>query len=344
MTQTMVSTSIHLRLSVGIDIGNQSYDASLGQEQADRGINLGKTQSFSNESHAYPELIRWVKSQGVSAKDCLFVMEATGVYYEGLALWLVEQGYEVSVLLPNTVVAFAKSWNQKSKNDQIDAQTLARMGCERKLIRWKPAPPAYKALKQMTRHRQKLTHQRTMLKNQLHAAKKEAPSSEAVITSLKQMIDFFTQQIKDIEKGIQALMDENEQMKKDYDYIRSIPSIGPVAAATILAETQGFYLFRNAKQLVSYAGYDVVQRQSGSSLNDLEKISKKGNGYIRRIMYMPSLTAPKYIPDFQRLYQRINEKNPQTKMKGSVALQRKLLVLAYHLVKNQETYDPKKHQ
>ncbi|MEZ4848095.1 MAG: transposase [Bacteroidia bacterium] len=76
--------------------------------------------------------------------------------------------------------------------------------------------------------------------------KKEAPSSEAVITSLKQMIDFFTQQIKDIEKGIQALMDENEQMKKDYDYIRSIPSIGPVAATTILAETQGFYHFRNA--------------------------------------------------------------------------------------------------
>ncbi|MEZ4848504.1 MAG: hypothetical protein R3B93_07780 [Bacteroidia bacterium] len=58
MRQTMVSTSVHLRLSVGIDIGNQSYDASLGQEQADRGINLGKTQSFSNETHAYPELIR----------------------------------------------------------------------------------------------------------------------------------------------------------------------------------------------------------------------------------------------------------------------------------------------
>ncbi|MEZ4852036.1 MAG: transposase [Bacteroidia bacterium] len=92
----------------------------------------------------------------------------------------------------------------------------------------------------------------------------------------------------------------------------------------LLAETEDFIIFAMPKQLVSYAtGYDVVQRQSGSSLNDLEKISKKGKySYIRRIMYMPSLTAPKYIPDFQRLYQRINEKNPQTKMKGSVALQK----------------------
>ena len=343
MTRTMVSSSLSLRLCVGIDIGNESYDAILGQEQADRRIDLGKPHSFANEPQAYPALIGWVKSQGVLPKDCLFVMEATGVYYEGLASWLVEHGYEVSVLLPNTVVAFAKSWNQKSKNDQIDAQTLARMGCERKLIRWKPAPPAYKALKQATRHRQKLTHQRTMLKNQLHAAKKEAPASEVVLTSLKEMIKFYSEQIKEMEKQIRTLIAANESMKKKYDYIRSIPSIGPVTAATILAETQGFYHFRNAKQVVSYAGYDVVQRQSGSSLKDQERISKKGNVYIRRIMYMPSLGAPKHIPDFQRLYQRINEKNPQTKMKGSVALQRKLLVLAYHLVKREEMYDPEKH-
>ncbi|MEZ4848505.1 MAG: hypothetical protein R3B93_07785 [Bacteroidia bacterium] len=101
----------------------------------------------------------------------------------------------------------------KSKNDQIDAQTLARMGCERKLIRWNPLPclqspqandPTSAKANSSAHHAQ----------NQLHAAKKEAPSSEAVITLLKQMIDFFTQQIKDIEKGIQALMDENEQMKK----------------------------------------------------------------------------------------------------------------------------------
>ncbi|MEZ4852037.1 MAG: hypothetical protein R3B93_26220 [Bacteroidia bacterium] len=158
-------------------------------------------------------MIRWVKSQGVSAKDCLFVMEATGVYYE-LALWLVEQGYSIGALT-QCGGRLCQELNQKSKNDQIDAQTLARMGCERKLIRWKPAPPCLQSPQANDPTSAKANSSaHHVLKNQLYAAKKEAPSSEAVITSLKQMIDFFTQQIKDIEKGIQALMDENEQMKK----------------------------------------------------------------------------------------------------------------------------------
>ena len=344
MTSSPGFPTVSLRQSVGIDIGSKEFFSCLGQEQFDRSVKLNSPVSFANTDLGFPALIQWVKDQGAQPKDCQFVMEATGVYYESLALWLVNHGYEVSVLLPNTVVAFARSLNQKTKNDPVDSRTLARMGCERNLDSWRPPLSQYKALKQLTRHRQKLTKQRAMAKNQLHAAKKEAPASEVVIESYESIITFFTGKIKEIDQQIKKLLEAHPQMKKDYNYVLSIPSIGPVVAGVLLAETQGFHAFRNHKQLVSYAGYDVIQRQSGSSINFQERISKKGNIHIRRILFFPSINVSRYIPDFNRMYQRINEKNPKTKMKGSVALQRKLLVLAYHLVKNQQEYDSEKHK
>ena len=254
MTRSVASPTVSLRQAVGIDIGSNEFFSCLGQEQSDRRVKLNSPSSFANTESGFAQLIQWLKDQGVQPEGCQFVMEATGVYYESLALWLVNQGYEVAVLLPNTVVAFAKSLNQKTKNDQVDSRTLARMGCERNLDAWRPAPSQYKALKQLTRHRQKLTKQRAMSKNQLHAAKKEAPASKVVIKSYEKIISFFSKQIKEIEQQIKELIEAHPQMKKDYNYVLSIPSIGPVVAGVILAETQGFHAFRNHKQLVSYAG------------------------------------------------------------------------------------------
>lgn len=333
-----------LRQTVGIDIASQSFEASLGWEQVQANPKFNPSKSFTNDLSGFEKFISWAKESQLDLTDSLFVIEATGVYYEALAFWLDEQDYRGAVLLPNTVVAFAKSLNKKSKNDQVDAQTLAHMGSERYLDLWKPAPKEYKELKQLTRHRQKLVHLRTMTKNQLHASKKEAPISDKVIDSHEEIITFFSKQIKQIQAPMDELIQSEPSLRKAYEHLLTIPTIGPAIGAVLLAETQGFQAFRNHKQLVSYAGYDVIQKQSGSSIHFQERMSKKGNVHIRRILFFPSINVSKYIPDFGRMYQKINEKNPQTKMKGSVALQRKLLVLAYHLVKREQSYDPAKHQ
>jgi len=337
---TLITSS--LRQSIGLDIANESFEAALGRERKGALPDLGKSQSFENLEAGFASLIQWTMGQGVDPKSCIFVMEATGVYYEALARWLHDQGYQVVVLLANTVVAFAKSLNVKTKNDQVDARVLAHLGCERHLDTWQPPLQEYKELKQLTRLRQRLVHQRSMLKNQLHASKKEVPSSAFVIASQEELILFYSQKIQQIEKHIHKLIQTHDQLKKKYEIICSIPGYGSATAATILAETQGFQAFRNQAQLVSYAGYDVIKRQSGTSIRSKSRISKKGNHWIRKSLFFPAITASKHIPAFQRLYQRINQKNPGIKMKGLVALQRKLLVLAFHLCKKQQVYDPQK--
>ena len=77
-----------------------------------------------------------------------------------------------------------------------------------------------------------------------------------------------------------------------------IKGIGITTAATIIAETDGFILIKNRSQLISYAGYDVIENQSGSSINGKTKISKKGNKYIRRALHFPALSAVKREPMF----------------------------------------------
>lgn len=84
--------------------------------------------------------------------------------------------------------------------------------------------------------------------------------------------------------------------------------ISYLSSATIIAETGGFLLFKNYKQLVSYAGYDVIENQSGQHVGKT-KISK-GNSRIRRILHMPSLTAiGKQDTTFNQLYRRVVERS-----------------------------------
>ena len=115
--------------------------------------------------------------------------------------------------------------------------------------------------------------------------------------------------------------------------------LGLLTFATVAAETGGFELFENQKQLVSYAGYDVIENQSGNHVGKT-RISKKGNTHIRRIMFMSAFNMVTYkVNPFHQLYDRIYERT-KIKMKGYVAIQRKLLCLIYALWKNDSPYDP----
>jgi transposase len=114
--------------------------------------------------------------------------------------------------------------------------------------------------------------------------------------------------------------------------------VGELTAAIVLGETNGFELIRSKKQLTSYAGLDIKEKQSGTSVKGKPRISKKGNRNLRKAMYLPSLSAVKHDENFKNMYARLVSKHGM-KMKGLVAVQRKLLELTYTLYKNKTSYD-----
>src|SRR5258708_31865976 len=108
----------------------------------------------------------------------------------------------------------------------------------------------------------------------------------------------------------------------------SITGIGLLTAASVIGETNGFDLIRNKRQLTSYAGLDVREKQSGTSVKGKPRISKKGNRHLRKSMHMPSLAAITHAPKFKAVFARLVSKHG-IKMKATVAVHRKLLEMIY---------------
>ncbi len=97
-------------------------------------------------------------------------------------------------------------------------------------------------------------------------------------------------------------------------------------------------LGQNERQLASYAGLDVVQRQSGLSAH-ATRISKRGNVRLRTALYLPALSSLRHNPRQMAFYARLRTRHPSGKP-GVIAVMRKLLVLCYSLWKNDQPYDP----
>lgn len=329
-----------IRQSVGIDIAKATFTACICQRLSDGSTRHSKVESFSNTSRGFNQLVKWVRKQCVPKPQVSFVMEATGIYYEPLAYHLHKLQQSVSVVLPNKVKYYAKSLNVKSKTDAIDARVIAQMGAERNLSEWQPAALVYRELRALTRLYSELKAQRTAFSNQLQSMQSGHEPLAFIQKSLKGIIGKLDREITKTEAAIRQHISNQEWLQQKVEKLMTIKGVGFITVAIIVAETQGFQLITSAKQLASYAGYDVVQRESGSSIKGKTRISKKGNSRIRAALHFPALVASRHNPNLAAVYQRINE-GKSSKMIGATALQRKILVLLYALWKNDTTYQPK---
>jgi transposase len=265
-------------------------------------------------------------------------MEATGVYHEKLAYWLHGKSYKVMVVLPNKISNFARTLEIKTVTDKTASEAITKFGLSRSLDTWQPPLEIYRNIKQLTREREQIVAERTVIKNQIHAENSEAFPSKKTLERLNVRKQLLNTQEAQIKKEIEELIASSQEVKTAIENMTSIPGVGRLTAAVVIAETNGFELIRNKKQLSSYAGFDIKEKQSGTSVKGKPKISKKGNKYIRKAMHLPSLSAVRHCPIYKDIYARLVGRHG-VKMKALVCIQRKLLELMYILFKNQTTFN-----
>lgn len=322
----------------GIDVSQKELVVCLGKMYDDWIPELYAFKTFANTPKGFRTLVEWADKLAVNTVSVRYVMEATGVYHESLAYWLDEQGIEVSVVLPNKISNYVRTLEVKTVTDKTASQAIAYFGLERKLDRWSRPKGLFKKLKQLTREREQLVAERTTLKNQLHAEKAEAEPNKRSIERMKKRIALLDNQEKEIEKELRELIKTDEEMQKLLVIICSLPGVGLLTAATVLGETNGFELIRNKRQLSSYAGLDVKEKQSGTSVKGKPRISKKGNKYLRKAMHLPALAAIRWDERFKAVFVRLVSKHG-IKMKAVVAIQRKLLEMIFIIYKTNKPYD-----
>lgn len=326
------------RQCVGIDIAKSTFTACLCSADNNCKVVFSEVQTFENTKPGFNQLLKWVRKQAKPEPAVCFAMEATGIYYESLAYHLIKVHRSVSVLLPNKVKHYAQSLNIKSKTDIIDARIIAQLGTERNLESWVPPSAIFKQLRDLTRLYSDLKTQRTGFKNRLESIQSGNEPLAFIIQSTQSIINKIEKEIERCEVQIQQLIAKEEWLATKVQKLQTVKGVGLITIAIVLAETQGFKLIKNSRQLTSYAGYDIVERESGTSIKGKARISKKGNSRIRAALHFPALVASRFNPSLKIVYTRINEKKV-SKMIGATALQRKILILLFSLWKNDTIYN-----
>jgi transposase len=264
--------------------------------------------------------------------------EATGVYYEHLAHFLFQHNYQVAVILPNKIRNYAKSLESKSKTDPIDAATITRFGLERQLSLWTPPSDTLKALRDLCREYHCLKANCTQIKNQLHALNASFKPHRKSFIRKTQLLKFLQRQVALIQKELRDLVKTEPDLAQRLKNIKTAKGLGDISILTVLSETRCFQLVSNQKQLASYAGFDIVFNDSGLKKGKTS-ISKKGNTFIRKALFMPALSACRANPQLKNFYQRLVAKGKNKKL-VIIAVARKLLLLIYTLWKTNSPYIP----
>ena len=326
-----------VKQNVGIDVSKDKIDVTFSELDAFFDDFVVASRKFANTPKGFIELQGWVNSKKRPNMAVHFTMEATGVYYEALAYFLYQQeDYRVHVVLPNKAYKYGQSLGLRSSTDKIDARMLSLMGLKQTLRLWLPISPSLLVLRQLTRERIALVQNRTNVSNQLHAYKHQGKPNKETIARTEKHISFLDSQINQIEKDIKKFVDMDNELKNKMKFLLSIKGAGMVTATTIVAETNGFAAFESIKQVVGFAGLDVRIAESGK-WKGKSKISKRGNSYIRSVLYMPTLSKIRHDKATKQAYERLKEKKG-VGMIAVVAQMRKMLAMMYTLWKKQEMF------
>lgn len=270
-----------LKQSLGIDVSKLNLSLSLGFLNEKLVKEFRSRPDVSNDAMGYGKLLKWLGKSVDGNVELLVIMEATGVYHQGIAHYLHGQGYAVCVMQSGRVKLYAQSLDQRSKTDALDSRMLSMLGLERDIRLWHPPSEELQELKALSRERSSLLKDRTMENNRQGPIASSVYDNAKALKRHKMRLKLLNTQIEAVEEEMRLLISKNEVLERKIGYLISIPGISFISAATVIGETLGFESITNGKQLASFAGYDVVLRESGN-FKGKTKISKKGNSHIIR--------------------------------------------------------------
>jgi transposase len=312
-------------LILGIDISKQRFEVALLVKDKI------KNKSFQNTTEGFETLALWLKKQnGQQINACL---EATGNYGEDLATFLHEAGHTVSMVNPARIKGFAQSELIRTKTDKIDAGIIARFALAMKPDPWVPPPPEIRSLRALVRRADSLIDMLTQEKNRLGTA------HESVDPSVKEHIAYLNQEIEKVRGQIAELIDRDPDLKQKKKLLLSIPGIGKVTVAAILAELYNLDRFNHVRQLVAFIGLAPKEKISGSSIKGKPRLCKIGHGRLRKTLYMPALVSIQCNPVIIQFYNRLKEKGKNGKV-IVCAVMRRLVHIIFGILKSGKMFDP----
>ncbi|RZI76415.1 MAG: IS110 family transposase [Rubrivivax sp.] len=314
---------------LGIDVAKAKLDCALRLPDGKH-----RNKVVNNNAGGFKTLLEWLQKHGAAAAHVC--MEATGVYWEEVATYLATQGLPVSVVNPAQIKAFGASHLVRTKTDRVDAQLIAAFCFERSPALWQAPSAKEQALRAMVLRLDALQNMRTQESNRLEVAR------ETVKAGIASHIAWLNKEIDQLARQIRQHMDNDPDMKDKQELLDSIPGLGERTIACLLAFYGDLQRFDNARQAVAFAGLDPRQHESGSSVRGKPRLSKVGHSFLRKALYMPAMVALHKTAWGKVFRQRLAAAGkPPMLIIG--AMMRKLVHVAFGVLKSRKTFDPTLH-
>jgi transposase len=258
----------------------------------------------------------------------LVICEATGGYESAILEVVQELALDAHLAHGSRVRHFAKYQGLKAKSDPIDARLIARYGMQTEnLVRYRPPSAAVKALRALQERREDLS-------GMLHAEtnRLEHVSNALVLKSLKASIKAIAKALAAIEAEIARLIQTEQAMARTAQLMRTVPGVGPVVAATLIAQMPELGTLSRgcAAALAGLAPYD-----DDSGERKGRRHIAAGRRAVRRCLYMAALVAIRTCPHLRDFAARIKARGKPAKL-AITAVMRKLIVMINAVLASQQ--------
>jgi transposase len=304
---------------VGIDAAKAHLDVAVRP--------TGEAWRVGNDAAGVAELVARLGALG----PALVVLEATGGVELLAASELVAAGVAVAVVNPRQVRDFARSTGQLAKTDALDAAVLARFAAA---VR----PPARPLPDAATRELQALVARRRQLVEMLTAETNRQRSAPAVLRpQLEEHVRWLRRQLGDLDRGLKAAVRASPAWRAQEDLLRSVPGVGPVLSATLLADVPELGTLTR-QQVAALVGVAPLNRDSGTRRG--RRAVWGGRAPVRGVLYMAAVVASQHNPVVRALHVRLRAAGKPPKV-ALVACMRKLLVILNAIARTRVPWSPR---
>ena len=259
----------------------------------------------------------------------VIVVEATGGLEQPLTAALCTAGLPVAVVNPRQPRDFARAIGRLAKTDRLDARVLAEYGAA---VNPEPRPlpdAQQRELQELVAHRQGLIDTRTAESNRLGRT-----TSITVREAIQAHIDWLDEQVRQANTGIAALIRDNPAWCQQSQLLQSVPGIGPVVSATLIARLPELGQL-NHKEIAVLAGLAPFNRDSGQWRG--RRSIWGGRAAVRSALYMATVVATRFNPAIKTFYRRLRDAGKPGKV-ALTACMRKLLTMLNAIARDRQPW------
>lgn len=319
----------------GIDISKNRIDVAVLNKT---GQCLAATYFANQPDIIQKGLKKLCKQLKTQAGEVLICAENTGIYSNPLIQ--TATSLQFNLWLENGRTIKRCTGLSRGKSDPLDALRIAQYAFRYadKVRLWAACDKNVQELKYLTGIREDLM----VAMNRITVPTKEAERFDPALAELRKKntlvaVQAIKQQIREVEKQIDELLEKEKELQKTVELASTIPGIGKITSLSLVMFTNNFKLFEKASQLACYAGIAPFPYQSGSSVRGRTKVSPMAQKQLKKILHMAALSAVRFCKEIKSYYIR---KVAEGKNKMSVlnAVRNKLVHIVFAVIKRGTPY------